>query len=257
MRPQNYIQRRESSSVNWIKRFIRFNNKRPQARTSRTELGRFHKAVDIWAKVLIGIAGLIIGYFISQQQQQSMKDIENTRKEVSEGQINVQKSQVAASLINSLVNGSEEQRRLALILLERVDPSLWEKIIKELAQHDAAETVRLTAIEGLGRKGDGSVRPILETIQKEGKTEADRQTAKVAEASLTDKFRENLKTARAYFAIGRYENAAESFYEAAKYVDQSQLDRQQLVIAKSHYEHGGYREAAVAFNNLFSKLTRE
>jgi hypothetical protein len=250
-----YSRHRESTSVSWIKRFIRFNRKRPQAQTSKTELGRFHKAVDVWAKVLIGIAGLGLGYLLSHQQQQLMKEIENTRKEVSESQINVQKNQFAASLISPLLRGSEKERRLALIALEGVDPPLWQRFSTELAQHDSDDSVRLTAIEGLGRKGDGSVRQTLETIQKEGKTQADRDMAKVAEASLTIKFRDKLKTARAYFDIGRFENAAENFYEASKYVDESQVDSQRLAIAKSHFEHGGYREAAVAFNNLFSKFT--
>lgn len=218
-------------------------------------MGRFHKGVDVWAKVVIGFAGLWLGYLLSQQQQQMMKEIENTRKGVSESQLNVQKSQFAASLISSLLKGSEKERRLALIALEAVDPSIWQRFSKELAQHDSDESVRLTAIEGLGRKGDGSVRQTLETIQKEGKTQADREMAKVAEASLTGKFRHKLKTARAYFDIGRFENAAESFYEASKYVDESQVDSQKLAIAKSHFEHGGYREAAVAFNNLFSRFT--
>jgi hypothetical protein len=65
---------------------------------------------------------------------------------------------------------------------------------------------------------------------------------------------ENLRHARAFFAIRQWKSAADYFYEAAKCVDESQVDNSKLMAARSHYEHSGFEDAAVAFERLFSKL---
>ncbi len=206
-----------------------------------------------------------LGYLLNNQQQQLTKEIENTRQSVSESQLDVQKSQsesqlnlqtnqFAASLISSLLRGSERERLLALAALESVDKKQWQRFSEILAQHDSDAGVRLKAIEGLGKKGDGAARQTLVTIQEEGKTKADREEAKLAEASLAGKLKDNLKKARAFFDIGQWESAAKFFYEASKYAGESQVESSALAVAKSHYEHGGYREAASAFNSLFSKV---
>jgi hypothetical protein len=223
-----------------------------------TDLGFFHKSVDVWGKLLIGIAGLWFGYLISNQQQQLSKELSEQQRQITEGvsanQIKVQTSQLAAGLINSLLRGDEKERLLALAALEPVDELLWRKFSKIVAENDPDASVRLRAIEGLGRKGDATVRQTLQTIRQDGPTEAERESARRAEANLTSKLNENLKKARTYFELGQLEIAAEYFYEASKYVDESQVDGSKLAVARSHYEHGGKREAAGAFNSLFSKL---
>jgi hypothetical protein len=236
-----------------------------RAQPLKTEGGRFQKAMGKWGTMIIGIAGLLSGYLISNQQQrvskeisyqqqQGTKEIEEVRKGVSENQLNLQKNQFAASLINSLLNGSETERLLALAALEGVDETLWKKYLEILAQHDSEAAVRRQAIEGLGKKGDGTVRQTLVTIQAEGKTKVEREEAKLAEASLTRKFSENLRTARTFFDMGQWESAAHYFYETARYAPESQVESSKLALAKSHYEHGGYREAADEFYSLFSKF---
>jgi hypothetical protein len=66
--------------------------------------------------------------------------------------------------------------------------------------------------------------------------------------------RENLKNARAFLAIHQWASAANYFYQVSKCIDDSQVDNSELVVAKSHYEHNGFEDAAIAFNHLFSKL---
>jgi hypothetical protein len=225
---------------------------------ANTELGRVHKAADVYGKLLIGIAGLWFGFLISDQQRQLTKEISDQQRLITEGvsasQLNVQKSQLAASLINSLLKGNEKERLLALAALEFVDESLSNRFLDILAKHDPDASVRLRVIEVMGAKGGGTARQTLEFIQQQGKTEAEREGARIAEASLTSKFKESLKKARTFFELGQLEIAAEYFYEASKYVDESQVDGSKLAVARSHYEHGGLGEAAAAFNSLFSKL---
>jgi hypothetical protein len=76
----------------------------------------------------------------------------------------------------------------------------------------------------------------------------------IANPNFPCELRENLRHARAFFAIGQWKSAADYFYEAAKCVDESQVDNSKLIVAKSHYEHSGFEDAAIAFERLFSKL---
>ncbi|OLD27720.1 MAG: hypothetical protein AUJ04_03365 [Acidobacteria bacterium 13_1_40CM_3_55_6] len=238
----------------------------------RTEPGAFDQKIDLWGRLIfgfggliIGIVGLLFGYLAGVRQQKQSQELNNQqleltreteekRLEFSNSQLNLQKAQFAASLINSVLKGSETERLLALVALEGVDKYLWEKYSEILARYDSDPAVRRQVIEGLGKKGEGTVRQTLITIQEQGKTPADRVEAKRAEANLTSRLKENLHRAKAFFDIGQWKSAADYFYEASKYVDKTQVDGSKLILARSHYEHGGYQEAAVAFNNLFSKL---
>jgi hypothetical protein len=255
----------ESNYVNWIKRFKLFDKKRHQAETSTTDIGRRHKIADVYAKIIIGVAGLVFALVLgiqqqqlskelSNQQQQFTKQIEDGRKGVSESQVNVMKNQFAASLINPLIRGSEKEKLLALAALKKVDEDQWITFSGILAQHDSKETTRIEVIRQMGETGDSKVRPAIRTIQESAKTQAEREQAKQAQANLAGKFNDNLKTARAFYEAGQWEIAAKYFYEASKYVNETQVEGRNLAAAKSHYEHGGYREAADAFKNLFSKF---
>jgi len=80
------------------------------------------------------------------------------------------------------------------------------------------------------------------------------ETSNMPNQNLPCELRENLRHARAFFAIRQWKSAADYFYEAAKCVDESKVDNSKLMVAKSHYEHSGFEDAAVAFERLFSKL---
>ena len=49
----------------------------------------------------------------------------------------------------------------------------------------------------------------------------------------------------------KWEAAAQNYYEAAKFVDLSKIDNSALKIAESHYNHGGFEDAATKYNDIF------
>jgi len=103
-------------------------------------------------------------------------------------------------------------------------------------------------------------RTVIDRLAVNREKERPHSTQEVTAASniptpnLPCELRENLRHARAFFAIGQWKSAADYFYEVARCVDESQVDNSKLMVAKSHYEHRGFEDAAVAFERLFSKL---
>ncbi len=234
-----------------------------QAEPAKKKFSQLNEAADVWGKLFIGIATLLISLLIgynqihlakelNDKQQQQANNIEDLRKGLAENQLNVQKQEFAAGLIGVLLKGSEKEKKLALMTLERVDKELALAFSEVLAQNDPDVGVRLKAIEVLSKAGGGSTRQILSTIQKEGKTNREREEARRAEDSMVSKFREILTRARAYYNAKSWELAAYYFNEASGYLDEAHIDRSKLQAAKSHYEHKGYYEAATAFNSLLS-----
>ncbi len=67
-------------------------------------------------------------------------------------------------------------------------------------------------------------------------------------------FRGKLKNARIYFNIAKWEIAAQYYYEAASLVDMTKVNSSMLEAAKSDYEHGGFKDAAIKFNEIFANF---
>jgi len=191
--------------------------------------------------------------FAAQQAQQA-KQGEETRTRIAEAQANLQQSQFAATLIPSLVKGSDKEKKIALDLLCGVDKSLCTRISGVLSQSDPNPSIREYAIEGLAKRGDPSARPALLAIGQQGQTPTEREDAKRGAEVLTDKLKANLSQARAFYGAERWRDAAYYFYEASKFVSSAEVNPANLALARSDYEHGGYQEAARSFNSLFSKF---
>ncbi len=61
-----------------------------------------------------------------------------------------------------------------------------------------------------------------------------------------------IEKARIYFNMEKWELAAQYYYEAAKLVDMTKVNRSLIEVARSDYEHGGFEDAAIKFNQIFA-----
>lgn len=225
--------------------------------SEKTRSERILQLVDVLGKLLLGIAGIWIGYVFHDQQQQLTVQIEETREELATRNIDIQKSQFAANLIEHLIDGSESEKLVAMSLLRIVDDSLALEVFQSLALHDPNVSVRLRAIERLGESGAPAA---LETLVRAGDTaptESERDKAKKAQVTLRTtraaRFESELAAARSLLRASLWKEAADRFVGAAEYARPDDLDAAELALAKSHYEHEGYTEAARAFDALFPR----
>ncbi len=217
------------------------------------------KIVDVFGKLALGLAGVGFGYLFHTQQQQMSRQFEEARRATSQSQLILQKNQFAANLTEPLLKGSESEKLISMTLLKEVDEPLALKVSRALALHDPNVNVRLSAIEALADTGVSDVRQTLETLtkaQEEGITKEERTKAQEAKDTVKrNKLEELVKKGKNFFEAGRQRIAADFFYEALDYADDAEL-ASRLALAKSHYEHGGYEEAAREFYDIFVTQTQ-
>lgn len=204
---------------------------------------------EILTNVTLGIAGLLLTIYIHKQSTFTNHQIEEIKTELSKDQLIVNHGEFAAKLIDPLINGSESEKLISMIILESVNDTLAREVIKGLALFDEHIRVRVEAIKALGRLGNVEDVQTLKNIEKKAKTKTERQVAKEAEGTIA--LREKLNNAQAFYEEQIWETSARYFFEALSYANPAMLNTQQLAIAKSYYEHGDYQNAANAFYQLF------
>lgn len=226
----------------------------------------FNWKIDL-GSIIVAILGLIATIYVTCQQTKSAQKIEHLRiqsaqqieklhTQIAESELDISRSQVATTLIPQLIKGTESERIISMIILENIgDSTLTTKIFQALALNDPMVEIRLQAIRALGRKGGKDIKPLLVNIGKQGKTREEREAAKKAEQNVT--FRENLKKARAFFFIEKWEAAATFYNEAFLAADSAQFskeDKNNLTAAKIFMETKSFKDAANKFNDAFSRF---
>ena len=234
-----------------IKRHLRlgYQNRNDISMSNKRRLEK----IDIWGGIIIAALGILTPSTIFIIEKNTSKKIDDLKIKIAESEMTISRGQFAANLIDPLIKGSESERIIAMILLESAgDTSLASTIFQALALYDENYKIRLQAIRALGRKGRSDVKKILLNIEKKGKTKEERAAAKIAEQNIN--FRENLRKAKIYFEMEKWEIAANYYFEATKYTDSTQVNIQELIIAKSEYDHNGYKNASLKYNEIFSKF---
>jgi hypothetical protein len=221
--------------------------------------------IDVWGKLVLGLATLWMAYTFQSAQLDQSTQLQRLQNEIAQNrdrvqqqhaadQININKIEVSMRLIEVLLKGSERERILALYLLRQVDPEKAQSITEIVARADESRVVRVKAIRLLGESGGANVHQALRSIRNDGATKEERQEAELAETNISGTLRSLLTAARVFHDQQQWKPSAEYYYNASRYIDKSAVEAAALEAAKSHFEHGGYREAAGAFNRLFAHL---
>jgi hypothetical protein len=209
-----------------------------------------------WLAFIIGT--VILGtmeIWIKIDQSHTQNLIEQIKYNIERDQLTIARSQIAVSLINPLLHGTNQERFLAINILSNAgDSILASKILNGLIQtesfrSDSNDTIRIQAIKGLGSIGQSTQNlQTLSNILSSTKKENVKIAAKQAEQTVL--FRK-LNAAEAFYEQERWKIAAEYYHEVTDYLDQPSNHRPDLISAETYFDHLAYKQAAEKYHDLF------
>jgi len=174
--------------------------------------------LDALATFLVGLASLLIAF----NQYRAGTELQRVQNELSRTEVSFVEGQLVASLMTSLIQGSESEREMARLILVLKAPEMAERILPIISQNDPSPRIRKNAEEQ------------LRNVQ----------------------FTKLLRNANIFLQIGRYRSAAEYFYQAAALVDSSKVNLQLLEVATSRYNAHSDSLAAKLFQQALSNFQK-
>lgn len=225
---------------------------------------RWQKWDIILGNVILGVFGIIIGYFIHTQQietntriAETTQAMEDLRAEISN---KIVQGQLANSMIGTLLKGSESERLAAMFILENsTSDEFSETVFAAMAIWDKDERVRTEAIKILEKKGKSPfIQRILTMIKEKGVTKNEREAAIKAHEQVTKRAKNyldsSLSLAREFYGIQLYQSAAEEFKKIENLLANQEIDEGELELAKVNYQLKNYKSAAEHYIKATEKI---
>lgn len=194
----------ELTDSNWVRMLNNF--------MSMLKNFKFQSVTSI-ATLLIGISSLFVAY----NQYESSIQMQELQNKLYQTEINMVEGQLVASLLTSLIQGSEAEREMALLILTSKAPNMATLVLPIISERDPSPQVRRLATQEFKNL----------------------------------KFSNLLKDARIFLELKRYKTAAQYFKDAVEFVDTSNLNKSLLEVAISRYNANSDSLAATLFQEVF------
>jgi len=218
----------------------------------------------IIGNTILVLLGILVGYFIHAQQietntkiAETAQEMENLRTELSNKII---QGQLASSIIEPLLKGSESERLTAMFILENsASDEFSETILAAIAIWDKDKQVRTEAIRILEKKGKSLfTQQALSRIKEAGLTKEEREAAIQAHNKVKNRLKETLNyrlaLARTYYENGLYQSAANEFKEVEDLLVDSNIDQGELELAKVNYKLKDFKSSAEHYIKATEKI---
>jgi len=210
------------------------------------------KKWDIISKIILGLLGIAVTFFIQYQQWILAKRMDRTNREFEKSRIMISRGQLASTLIENVIKGSEKEKKLALAILESTTSDMYPRIVEALAVEAPDEPTRKHAIELLGKKGDVKSARVLSQIMASNVPPQERTIAMDAWQRIKLRM---LKNARAFYEAGLYQSAAEEFKNVVALLSDSEADSTELELAGIAMKMQDYEQAASHYMKATEKIS--
>lgn len=210
---------------------------------------------EIVGGLLLSLIGLLILLLIHCQQKDTSLQIAKTAREMENFQIEISNKitsgQLAGSLLDSLLRGTQSEKLSAMIILENSTPlEFTEIVLAAVAVSDEDESIRTKAINILKMKGKSTFsQQILAKIRDQGRTTTEREVAEQAHKAVKKRIEtelsKSLKLARLYYENNLMESAASEFNKVVHFLTpHKNVDQAFLTMANNSYLLKDYKRAA-------------
>lgn len=212
-----------------------------------------------WSLV-ISLVEILVMLFVAVKQQILDNKWERVKESLTENELKISRSNCAVSLIPTLISGNECEKRTAMVILKNLgDIAFSGELYSAVASDNCIpNTIRIEAVKGLGRTGKGyDALQTVRRIQEEPISNAEKVDAIIAEQEI---IRRTISTADVFYKLGRKNQAAQYYNDAANYlsVQQStnglQYPVAELNTAKFCFNNNDYDCAADKFKCAFQKI---
>ena len=219
---------------------------------------------DIIGKVLLGILGIAVTFVIQYNQFKQSKTSERNNFEmqhmVQENNMRMQETrnkiyegQLADSLIENIIKGSEKEQKIAIAILRDTIPKMYNSILEVLATNSPHEEIRKETIRELGKRGNISHIQSLQEISDSRRSEEEAREAENAQQVI---LRSYIQTAKILYKQGNHNAALEEFMRFADdlHILGDEVNMDQMEMALKAAKKKKTREAITGFLRAVQKV---